>query len=175
MAIEAQTEQADGPYAGYADPHERPSFGSYAALAVVFSASFAGALVAARRSGRELPERVEAGDLVLIGTASHKLSRLIAKDKVTSFVRAPFTEFQERASAGEVEEKARGRGLRRTVGELLTCPYCLGLWSAGGFHVGLLYAPRETRLVASTLTALTISDFLQVAYKAAEVRKLGGS
>jgi hypothetical protein len=41
--------------------------------------------------------------------------------------------------------------------------------------VGLLFAPRTTRMLASTFTALTISDFLQIAYTAAEDRGLGGS
>jgi hypothetical protein len=65
--------------------------------------------------------------------------------------------------------------VRGAIGELLICPYCLGLWSAGAFHIGLVFAPRATRVVASTLTALTLSDFLQIAYKAAENRGLGGS
>ena len=133
-----------------------------------------GALLAAKRTGR-LPERIGTDDLILIGTASHKLSRLIAKDKVTTFVRAPFTEYQGRGGPAEVEERARGEGVRRAIGELLVCPYCLGLWASGAFHAGLLFAPRATRVVASTLTALTMSDFLQIAYKAAEERGLGGS
>jgi uncharacterized protein DUF1360 len=173
--LEAAAKEADGPFAGYAEPRERPPFGTYAALATIFNAAYAGALVAARRSGRELPERVSAGDVVLIGAASHKLSRMIAKDKITAFLRAPFTEYEGRGAPAEVEERARGGPLRRAVGELLICPYCLGLWSAGAFHVGLVYAPRTTRIVASTFTALTISDFLQIGYKAAEERGLGGS
>jgi hypothetical protein len=36
-----------------------------------------------------------------------------------------------------------------------------------------LFAPRATRLSASVLSAMTISDFLQIAYKAAEERGLG--
>jgi hypothetical protein len=54
------------------------------------------------------------------------------------------------------------------------CPYCLGLWASGGFHVGLLFAPRATRFSASVLSAMSLSDFLQLAYKAAEARGLGG-
>ena len=173
MAVEAGAKTDDGPFAGYAEPDRRPPFGHYALLSTVFNSALAGAVVAAKRSGRTLPERVGAGDLVLIGTASHKLSRTIAKDKVTAFVRAPFTEFQDKGGPGEVQERARGTGLRRTIGELLTCPFCLGLWTAGAFHVGILWAPRETRFVASTFTALTISDFLQIAYKAAEQHGLG--
>jgi Protein of unknown function (DUF1360) len=111
---------------------------------------------------------------VLTGVATHKLSRLLAKDKITAFARAPFTEFERPGGPAEVEERPRGEGLRRAVGELLVCPYCLGMWISGGFHLGLVAAPRATRFAASVLTGLTISDFLQIAYKAAEDRGLGG-
>lgn len=175
MSVETEPREADGSYSGYAEPGQRPPFGSYATFAAVFNAAMAGAVVAAKRSGRDLPERVSLGELLLIGTASHKLSRMVAKDKITTFVRAPFTEFQATGGPAEVEERARGRGPRKAIGELLVCPYCLGLWASGGFHAGLLFAPRTTRFSASILTALTISDFLQIAYKAAEDKGLGGS
>ena len=158
------------PYAGYAPPQERPPFAAYATFATVFHAAMAGAVAAARRSGRDLPDRVHAGDVALIGTASYQLSRLISKKKVTAFVRAPFTELEGKGGPAELEEKPRGSGLRRAVGELLVCPYCLGLWASGGFHVGLLFAPRATRFSASVLSAMAISDFLQAAYRSAEDR-----
>ena len=100
--------------------------------------------------------------------ATHKLSRTLAKDRVTSAVRAPFTRFEGDAGPGEVSEVARGRGLRRAVGELLVCPYCLGLWIAAALTAGLLVAPRATRWGASVLVALTGSDLLQIAYAKAE-------
>jgi hypothetical protein len=174
MSVDGLTREAREAFETYAEPHERPPFRAYAALAALFNAGFAGALVVAKRRGR-LPERVSPEDVILIGTASHKLSRLVAKDKVTTFLRAPFTEYQGRGGPAEVEERAREGGIRGAVGDLLICPYCLGLWSSGAFHVGLLLAPRTTRVIASTLTALTLSDFLQIAYKAAEDRGLGGS
>ena len=130
------TEEDEGPYSGYAEPDERPPFAAYATFALVFNGALAGAVATAKRSGRDLPERVELQDLALIGAASYKLSRLVAKKKITSFVRAPFTELQGKGGPAEVEEKARGSGVRRAVGELLTCPYCLGLWASGGFHAG---------------------------------------
>jgi hypothetical protein len=173
--VSIETERAresDGPYAGYADPEERPPLAAYATFATVFHAAMAGAVVAAKRSGRDLPQRVEPGDLVLIGTASYKLSRLVAKKKVTAFVRAPFTELEGKGGPAELEERPRGSGLRRALGELLVCPYCLGLWASGGFHAGLLLAPRATRFSASVLSAMAISDFLQIAYRAAERRGL---
>ena len=172
MAVETDRGASDSAYSGYAPPRRRPPFGAYAAMSTLFNAAFAGALVAAGRSGR-LPERPATGDVLLIGVASHKLSRLITKDRITSFVRAPFTEYQEPGGPGEVEERARGRGLRKAVGELLVCPYCLSLWTSASFHVGVVYAPRATRTVASTFTALTLADFLHIAYKAAEEKGLG--
>jgi hypothetical protein len=165
--------QAGEPLGGYAPPGERPPLAAYATFATIFHAAMAGAVAAAKRSGRDLPERVGAGDIVLIGTASYKLSRLISKKKVTAFVRAPFTELEGKGGPAELEEKPRGRGARRALGELLVCPYCLGLWASGGFHAGLLFAPRTTRFSASVLAAMSISDFLQIAYKAAESRGLG--
>jgi Protein of unknown function (DUF1360) len=175
VSVAAETQPEDGPYSGYAEAEKRPPFVTYAVLAAIFNAAYAGGLVAAKRTGRGLPATVSAGDVVLIGTASHKLSRLITKDKITAFLRAPFTEYQGRGGPAEVEERARGEGVQRTIGELLICPYCIGMWASGAFHLGLLYAPRATRVVASTFTALTISDFLQIAYKAADDRGLGGS
>ena len=166
----AGAEREDGAFSGYADPENRPPFASYAAFSAAFGAAMAGVLLAARKSGQPLPERIDAGDLVLSGVATHKLSRLIAKDKITAFARAPFTEYQGKGGPAEVEERARGEGLRRTVGELLICPYCLGMWISGGFHAGLVFAPRPTRFFASVLSGLTISDFLQLAYRAAEDR-----
>ncbi len=157
----------------YAPPSEQPPLISYAALMSVFGALFGGALVAARRSGRELPERVGAADLVTIGVASHKLSRLISKDKVTSPLRAPFTELEGSGGPGELEERSRGRGARKAIGELLICPYCLGLWVVATFALGLLFLPRLTRFLVAVFSALTISDFLQIAYKAAEEKGLG--
>ena len=115
-----------------------------------------------------MPERVGPGDLALITVATHKASRLIAKDRVTSAVRAPFTRFEGDAGPGVVDEKARGRGLRRAIGELVICPYCLGLWIAAGFAAGLVVAPRATRWIASVLSVLFGADLLQIAYKKAE-------
>jgi alkylhydroperoxidase family enzyme len=165
-----ETTRADGAgvsFAGYAD-EERP-LPAYAALSGTFGGGLAIAIVALARSER-LPERVETRDLALAGIATHKLSRLITKDKVTSFMRAPFTRYQEPAGHGELEEAARGKGIQRALGELLSCPYCVAQWIAAGFTIGLVTSPRVTRLVAGIYVAETISDFLQAAYRAAEER-----
>lgn len=158
---------------GYAPPAERPPLGSYAVGMAAFNLLFGAGLLLARRSGRGLPERTGAADLLTVGVASHKLSRLIAKDKVTSPLRAPFTTLEGKGGPSEFSESARGEGARKAIGEMLVCPYCLDLWVVAAFSLGLLFAPRLTRFIASVFSALTISDFLQIAYKAAEDKGLG--
>jgi hypothetical protein len=155
------------PFAGHSPAQERP-LGGYATLMGAFAVSVGGFSAWMRASGRRLPERVDAGDLALMTLATHKASRLLAKDRVTSTVRAPFTRFDGDAGPGEVSEKARGHGLRRAVGELIICPYCVGLWIAAFFAAGFAVAPRPTRWVAAVLSAVFGSDLLQIAYKKAE-------
>jgi hypothetical protein len=143
---------------------------AYAATTGVFVSAVGAAALALRRSGRSLPRRIGAGDIVTIGIATHKLSRIIAKDKVTSFIRAPFTRYEEATGQGEVAEEVRRGGRRETIGELLLCPYCLSQWVVAAFFLGLITQPELTRVVAGTYTAQTVADFLQLAYLAAEER-----
>lgn len=158
------------PLDGYAPDHEHRPLGGYFLLTSLFEASFGGALLAAHRAGRPLPPDIRMKDIVLTGVATHKLARIIAKDKVTSFIRAPFTRFQEPTGYGEVAEQARGDGLRLAIGELLVCPYCLAQWIAGAFTIGHVAAPRLTRLLTAMWTAHALADAAQLAYSAAEKR-----
>jgi hypothetical protein len=58
----------------------------------------------------------------------------------------------------------RGHGVQHSVGELLSCPMCLAQWVATGLSAGLVLAPRQTRLVLATFTAVAGADFLQYLY-----------
>lgn len=150
----------------YAHGEKRP-LGGYAVLTGTFFTSFAAALAAARANGKEI-DRPGLADVALAALATQKVSRVISKDKVTSFVRAPFTRFQDTIGHGELEEEARGDGLRYATGELLLCPYCISQWVAGGLAVGWIAAPRTTRFLSAMWAAQAVADGLQVAYSAAE-------
>ena len=113
-------------------------------------------------SSRTIPEPTP-WDVVVIAGATHRLSRLVAKDPVTSPLRAPFARFKGTTGPAELAEEVRGSGLRKAIGELLTCPFCTGMWISTGFAAGLVFAPRPTRLAAGTLTALAASDLLHFA------------
>ncbi|GAA2333681.1 DUF1360 domain-containing protein [Dactylosporangium salmoneum] len=153
-------------------PDERPLRG-YATVLGVFAAAAGAVAGAARLSGRRLPGRPPAADLALLAVATHKISRLVTKDAVTSPLRAPFTRFEEPAGEAELNESPRGRGHRHALGELLTCPFCTGVWVAGGLAAGLVFAPRATRFGMGVATAIAGSDFLHLAYDAAK-RKAAG-
>lgn len=156
-----------GPFVGHSPEQER-ALGGYAALTGLFSTLAVGFAAWFRTSGRELPERMAPGDLALVAVATHKSTRVIAKDRVASTLRAPFTSFEEDAGPAEVSEQARGQGLRRAIGELIICPYCLGVWVAASLTAGLLVAPRFTRWSMAVLNAVFAADLLQIAYKNAE-------
>jgi hypothetical protein len=160
---ERATREADAYRAG----EDRP-LGSFVGLIGAYGAFVAVGALAARRRG--LPSNVGAGDLALISVATHKLSRLLAKDPVTSPLRAPFTRFAGTSGEAELKEEVRGTGPRKAIGELVTCPFCVGQWVATSFVLGLVLAPRATRLVATTFTTVAAADFLQLAYAAAEER-----
>jgi hypothetical protein len=148
------------------DAQQRP-LRAYAGLAATFAGLFGGGLVAAMRRGHVLPERVDPADIALYGVATHRLSRLLSREKVTRFVRAPFTDVDEDRPAppAELSEHPReATGARRAMGELVTCTMCMDQWIAAGFVVGHVWAPRATRITASALAVKSVADVLHLAY-----------
>jgi len=133
---------------------EEPPLPEYAALTGLFGGVLGGFLLLARR---RLPEHFGFGDVVRIGLASYKLGRLVAKDEVTTFVRAPVTQDEEAT-------EPKPEGLQRAMGELVTCPYCIGLWVASGLSYSLVLFPRQTRLVTTIFGAQAVADFLNAGF-----------
>jgi hypothetical protein len=111
-----------------------------------------------------LPRKFSVLDLALLGIATHKLSRIVAKDRITGTLRAPFVNYIRGSGAGEVEEEPRGNGFQRGIGHLISCPYCMAPWCATALGFGLLFAPRVTRFFAGILASVAMSDFLHRAY-----------
>lgn len=158
-------------------PHEHRPLGGYLAAMGTFAGVATALGVVARATGRPVPERPAPADVVLLALATHKLSRLLSKDAVTSPLRAPFTSYDKPIGSGEVMEQVRDQGssTRHAIGELLSCPFCMAVWVATGLTGGLVLAPRLTRLVATALTSVAVSDFLQMGYAIAQQAAEGGS
>jgi hypothetical protein len=153
--------QSRSPFAGYSE--EKQPLGAYATLTAAFGAGMSAALIAAARRKR-LPERLAPGDVVAMALTTHKVARLVTKDSVTSFARAPFVHLEEKSGTNSIDESPRGTGLQHSIGELLSCPECTGQWVAGGLLAGMLHAPRVTRAITRMYSALAIADLLQFVY-----------
>lgn len=153
--------KAEGLFAGYSEK-KRP-LGGYALLTGLFTVALGSAFAAAEASEDELPA-INWSDLLLLGIATHKVTRVVTKDLVTSPFRAPFVKFKKSAGAGEVEEEARGEGLREAIGDLITCPYCMAPWVASTLVFAHDRAPRATRVLATIFSLTAASDFLNQLY-----------
>lgn len=154
-------------------PPEHAELRNYATLTGAFGALLVGGLYAGRRRAIPLPERIASRDLALISVATFKLSRMLATDRVSRFARAPFTEERTvgvQDGEPEVEERPKGEGMRRAVGELVLCPHCLSQWIATGFVGGLVAAPETTRLIASIYMTMSASDALSKGWRALDAR-----
>ena len=138
-----------------ANPPTEPN--DYLALNAVFAALLAGVVVAAREKNRAI-EPLTTRDLAVTGAASFALAKVIARERIGSWVREPFVEEED-------GKRPRGRGLRHAMGELLTCTRCVGAWSALGL-VGLrLTSPATGRVVNDVLAVSAMNDWLQASFK----------
>jgi hypothetical protein len=129
----------------------------YAAINAVYAALMAGVLYATRERAAEDPIQVR--ELIPLSAATFALSKLIAREKVGTWVREPFVDQDGGAP------RPKGRRLQRAVGELVTCTRCVGAWSALGV-VGLRVAsPAAGRTVSNVLAASAANDWLQAGFR----------
>jgi hypothetical protein len=150
-------------FAGYGGGGDRP-LTSYAALVSVWLGGLAAFIGLIKTFNRPVP-RMDAGDVALLAGATFHLSRLISKDAVMSFARAPFTHYEETGAPGEVNEKPRkDTETQHAIGELISCPFCMGTWVAAGLTYSYTFFPAITRLLASMFCIVGLADVAQLAY-----------
>ncbi|MEV6757244.1 DUF1360 domain-containing protein [Streptomyces sp. NPDC051214] len=147
----------------YGPPEEHRLGGHFAAVAAFGAYAAAWGAVAARRKTKA-PDGREPWDVLLTATAVFRLSRLLSKGTVTSPLRAPFTRFESATGPAEVSDSPRGGAVKSTVGELISCPFCLSVWLTATFTGARSVWPQATRTVTCGLTSLAIADCMQVAY-----------
>ncbi|KKE78167.1 DUF1360 domain-containing protein [Oceanobacillus caeni] len=72
-------------------------------------------------------------EFLLLALATFRLTRLIVFDKITTFLRSPFLEEVEEVEGdGTVVTyiEVKGNGIKKWIGELLSCYWCAGIWCA---------------------------------------------
>jgi len=126
----------------------------YAALSAGYG-TLLGALVL---GARERGQAVGGEEIPALGLAAFALAKLIAKEKVETWMREPFVEETPHG------RRPKGTGMRYAIGELLTCTRCVGAWSSLAL-VGLrVTRPREARVVTAVLATSALNDFLQTGF-----------
>ncbi len=98
-------------------------------------------------------------DYVLITLASFRIIRAVIYDKIFAFFREQFYDASE--YKGQVVLSKPERGPRRTLADLLSCPWCFGVWAAAMvsfFYLLTPYAFYPTLFLALSAAA----SFLQI-------------
>ncbi|WP_010283315.1 DUF1360 domain-containing protein [Bacillus timonensis] len=86
-------------------------------------------------------------EFFLFALATFRLTRLLVYDTITAFIRSPFHEVVEEVLPdGTIEEylKIKGKGLRKWIGELLSCYWCTGIWCSIFLFSCYFFLPRLT-------------------------------
>ena len=129
----------------------------YAAINAVYATLAAGLLYATRERAADDP--IGVSELLPLSAATFALSKMIAREKVGTWVREPFVEQDGGAP------RPTGTRLRRAIGELVTCTRCVGAWSALAV-VGLrVTSPAAGRTVSNVLAASAANDWLQAGFR----------
>ena len=97
-------------------------------------------------------------DLLLLGLSSFRIGRMIAFEGVAAPLREPFTTTRPDASGAGQTVVASGQGVRFVLGELVSCPICIGTWTAAGLVYGLHLLPRPTRLLLAIMGTTGVAE-----------------
>jgi Protein of unknown function (DUF1360) len=98
-------------------------------------------------------------DFVLMTLATWRLTRLFVYDNITKFIREQFWDVVK-AGKGYTLEKPKV-GPRRTMADLLSCPWCIGVWAAAVVIFFYLITPYATYPVM-LLALSAVATFLQL-------------
>lgn len=102
---------------------------------------------------------LELVDYVLITLATWRVVRLFVYDAITKFFREQFWDLKKVGRGYQLEKPKVGP--RRTVADLLSCPWCIGVWASATvtfFYLVTPYAVFPTILLALSSAA----TFLQI-------------
>lgn len=111
-------------------------------------------------------------DFILITLATFRVIRLVVYDKITEFFREQFWD-AEVTKTKVVLTKPSG-GPRRTLADLLSCPWCFGVWAAAMIAFFYLLTPYAYFPVLF-LALAGVATFLQltanlIGWKAEELK-----
>jgi len=150
---------------------------TYLTLTGIFFSLFA--LFSSRHRRKSDIEDLKSRELAMLGFASYRLGHLISFDKVTEPLRLPFTETKMDDFGAAMTVEARGEGVQRALGELVSCPICSGTWAAAALVYLVNLFPGPGRVLITMLGAIGMGEVLhslteQLSWSATLARKRVG-
>ena len=129
---------------------------------VVFVTLYVGVMAAIYFLGR-LPTSIRPFDFALLGLAAARLTDIISTDQIMEWLRRPFVKMETTEIAGrEVETRTgRGRGLKKVIGDLLSCPWCVGVWVAASLTYAYYLMPSVIWVFILIMAIAEIGSLLQ--------------
>lgn len=98
-------------------------------------------------------------DFILMTLATWRLTRLMIYDTVTKFVREQFWDVVKVGKSYALEKPPTGP--RRTIADLLSCPWCFGVWAAAIIIFFYLITPYAVYPIL-LLAVSAVASFLQI-------------
>ncbi|MCG1020154.1 DUF1360 domain-containing protein [Sutcliffiella horikoshii] len=101
---------------------------------------------------------------ILLGLASFRLTRLVVLDKITTIIRKPFVEeIEEENENGEMEAYIiiKGKGIRKWIGELLSCYWCTGVWVTTGLFLLITFYPFAGKSALIIFAAAGVAGIME--------------
>jgi hypothetical protein len=123
-------------------------------------------------------ENLTLADVAIMTLASFRLTRLFVYDSITKFFREQFCDVETKRG-GKAQLVRPAYGPRRTLNDLLSCPWCFGLWAASTiafFYMltPMAYFPTLVLAIAGVATLLQITANL-IGHKAEKAKiEVGG-
>lgn len=119
-------------------------------------------LLFGRRAGNDddAPYALRPYDLILLGLSSYRTGRIVAFERVAEPLRAPFTETVPDDSGYGETVVAKGKGVRWSLGELLSCPICVATWVAAGLLYARRLLPLPTRIYVNVMSIAGVAELI---------------
>ncbi len=130
----------------------------YATLNLVHTGLLAATALAAHRRGWRDP--LSSTDMVQLSLAAFSIAKAVSREKIGSWVREPFV-----ASDSTGEPRPVAGGLRGAVGELVSCPRCVGAWSALSLVALRTASPAAGQVATTVFATAGANDFLQAGFR----------
>ncbi len=116
---------------------------------------------------RKRPDNISLKDWFLLVLATFRMSRMLAYDTVMQTYRSPVVETVPHDSGAGETTQARSdvTGIKKALGEMISCPICNGTWIAAGLVYGLCLIPNYARTLITVMSAVGASEVLHAGFE----------